>query len=89
MNPKYTIKNFRVFDREGATFELAPLTIFTGCNSSGKSSMAKSLLVLGNYITKLRNEIKSTGDFQPESIDGTQALYDGITFEKVKSLSDE
>lgn len=66
MNPKYTIKNFRVFDREGANFELAPLTILTGCNSSGKSSMAKSLLVLDNYITKLKNEIKSTGDFQPE-----------------------
>ena len=27
--------------------------------------------------------------FLPQSIDGTQALYDGITFEKVKSLSDE
>lgn len=56
MNPKYTIQNFRVFDREGATFELAPLTILTGCNSSGKSSMAKSLLLLDDYITKLKDD---------------------------------
>ena len=62
MNPQYTIKNFRVFDREGATFEIAPLTVLTGCNSSGKSSMAKSLLLLDDFITKLKDEIKLTGD---------------------------
>ena len=37
MNTKYTIKNFRVFDSYGATIDLKPLTILTGCNSSGKS----------------------------------------------------
>lgn len=65
MNPRYTIKNFRVFDREGATFELAPLTILTGCNSSGKSSMVKSMLLLDRYLQKVRNGIKE-GKCQPE-----------------------
>lgn len=46
MNTKITIKNFRVFDEDGVTFELNPLTILTGCNSSGKSSMVKAILLL-------------------------------------------
>lgn len=50
MNTKYTIKNFRVFDSDGATFELNPITILTGCNSSGKSSLVKSLMLLGDYF---------------------------------------
>lgn len=48
MNTKYTLKNFRVFDKEGSTFELAPITILTGPNGSGKSSVSKSLQMLKN-----------------------------------------
>ena len=40
-----TLENFRSF-RERTTFELAPLTILTGPNSSGKSSILKALLFL-------------------------------------------
>jgi hypothetical protein len=32
---KFTINNFRIFDAP-QTFELAPITILTGSNSSGK-----------------------------------------------------
>jgi AAA15 family ATPase/GTPase len=46
-NPKFTINNFRIFDKP-QTFELAPITILTGPNNSGKSSMVKSLLLMKN-----------------------------------------
>lgn len=46
MKTNYTIKNFRVFDKNGVTVEIAPLTFLVGCNSSGKSSIVKSLSLL-------------------------------------------
>ena len=56
MNTKYTIKNFRVFDSEGAEIKLNPLTFITGCNSSGKSSIVKSLLLLCDYLSQLKED---------------------------------
>ena len=56
MNTKYTIKNFRVFDENGVSIELKPLTILTGCNSSGKSSIVKSLLLLCDYFSSLKQD---------------------------------
>ena len=46
-NLKFTINNFRIFDKL-YTFELAPITILTGPNNSGKSSLVKALLMLKN-----------------------------------------
>jgi len=43
----FSINNFRVFGKE-TSFKLAPLTILTGTNSSGKSSFTKAL----NLLTK-------------------------------------
>ncbi len=45
-NPIFSIKNFRSFGEDGADFELAPITVLTGCNSAGKSSLVKSLMLL-------------------------------------------
>ena len=45
-NPIFSLKNFRSFGEEGADFELAPITVLTGCNSSGKSSLVKAILLL-------------------------------------------
>ena len=45
-NPIFSLKNFRSFGEESADFELAPITVLTGCNSAGKSSMVKALLLL-------------------------------------------
>ena len=45
-NPIFSLKNFRSFGEEDADFELAPITVLTGCNSAGKSSMAKALMLL-------------------------------------------
>ena len=55
MNPIFSLKNFRSFGEDGADFELAPITVLTGCNSAGKSSLVKALMLLSgerrtNYI---------------------------------------
>lgn len=50
MNIVYTVKNFRVFDKNGATMPIKPLTILTGCNSSGKSSIVKSIIMLNGFL---------------------------------------
>lgn len=64
MNTEYTIKNFRVFDEEGATIKLKPISIFTGCNSSGKSSVVKSMVLLQSALRsfkKVRDNIDTKG----------------------------
>ena len=63
----YTIKNFRAFDAQGATFTISPITILTGTNSSGKSSMVKSMLLLNNYLTALKAAYKQ-GNSNPMDI---------------------
>lgn len=51
MNTNFTLKNFRVFDsKNGGTFKLSPITVLTGCNSSGKSSVVKALLLLRDFL---------------------------------------
>lgn len=50
MNSKVEIKNFRSFDNYGVTVDLRPLTILTGCNSSGKSSIVKALLLINDIL---------------------------------------
>lgn len=54
MNTNYYIKNFRIFGEEGAEARIAPLTTLTGCNSSGKSSIAKSILLLDTFLQKVK-----------------------------------
>ena len=58
MNTKFSLKNFRVFDPKlGATFNIAPITILTGCNSSGKSSVVKAILLLRDFFKQLQTNI--------------------------------
>lgn len=47
-NPIFSLKNFRSFGEDGADFELAPITVLTGCNSAGKSSLVKALMLLSD-----------------------------------------
>lgn len=54
MKTNYNIKNFRVFGEDGAEARIAPFTVLTGCNSSGKSSIAKSILLLDTFLTKVK-----------------------------------
>ena len=46
---RITLDNFRVFGSPSA-FELAPVTLLTGKNNSGKSSLIKAFLVLADYL---------------------------------------
>lgn len=64
MIKKLTLKNFKAFEEE--TFNIAPLTLITGINGMGKSSIIQSLLLLkDNYNIKnltTGNPISLTGD---------------------------
>jgi AAA15 family ATPase/GTPase len=59
MNPIFTIKNFRSFGNDNADFEIAPITILTGCNSAGKSSLVKAQLLLEQVLQRLPKEIET------------------------------
>jgi len=50
----FAVGNFKVF-KELTHFNLAPITILTGKNNSGKSSLIKSLLVLRNSTVDVKN----------------------------------
>ena len=52
----YSIKNFRVFDQEGVEVEIRPITLLTGCNSSGKSSIVKSLVLLNDFLSNIQRD---------------------------------
>lgn len=67
MTTNYTIKNFRVFDNEGVSLDIKPITILTGCNSSGKSSIVKSLLLLCDYFSQLKSAKKNKQDLSLSS----------------------
>ena len=58
MNTKLTIKNFRVFDEDGVTVDLKPITVLTGCNSSGKSSVVKAALMLNDVWKQVKDIVK-------------------------------
>lgn len=51
MHTKYSIKNFRTFNNQGTDIDIRPITILTGCNSSGKSSITKSILLLNEFLS--------------------------------------
>lgn len=62
MNTEFRIKNFRVFDEEGVTLDIKPITILTGCNSSGKSSIVKAISLLSQFV---QNIIDAKKDGRP------------------------
>ncbi|MBO4588318.1 MAG: DUF3696 domain-containing protein [Bacteroidales bacterium] len=64
MNPVFSIKNFRSFGEEGADFELAPITVLTGCNSAGKSSLVKALMLLARQSDKFPTETSAKFFFE-------------------------
>ncbi|TAH17839.1 MAG: hypothetical protein EAZ08_12910 [Cytophagales bacterium] len=56
------IENFRVF-KDYTEFDFAPITILTGANSSGKSSLFKALLLLAdNAKRNALTELNFTGE---------------------------
>ena len=71
MNPIFSLKNFRSFGVEGADFELAPITVLTGCNSAGKSSLVKALMLLAQNA-------KENGGGTISSYDAEERKYPAI-----------
>ena len=51
MENKFIIQNFRRFSEE-TEFDLAPITILTGTNSAGKSTLVKAILLLEDFLKK-------------------------------------
>lgn len=59
MNTQLAIKNFRVFDENGVRIDIKPLTILTGCNSSGKSSIVKAAFLLNSFMKQVNIAIEN------------------------------
>lgn len=92
MNTKYTVKNFRVFDEKGVTVDIKPITILTGCNNSGKSSIVKSMVLLDTYIRSLISGYKAFNkfDFRSNKLDFTQESTQSLgNFRQVLNRSSE
>ena len=56
MYTDFTIKNFRIFDEEGTIVPLRTITILTGCNNVGKSSIVKALCLLKDFCRQIEAE---------------------------------
>ena len=56
MRTTFGVKNFRVFGDKGVSLNLKPVTILTGENSSGKSSIVKAMLLLRDYFLAVMSE---------------------------------
>lgn len=67
MYTDFTIKNFRVFDEEGTTVPLRTVTILTGCNNAGKSSIVKALCLLKDFCQQIETDYEDGKKLQLES----------------------
>ena len=56
MNNNFSVKNFRSYGETGASFKIAPITVLTGCNSSGKSSLVKAQLLLSDVLKQIKEK---------------------------------
>ena len=74
MNPIFSLKNFRSFGEDGADFELAPITVLTGCNSAGKSSLVKALMLLSQATETTMNEFDEHFSTIIENVSGVDLL---------------
>ena len=59
MKTTLNIKNFRVFDENGVAFDLNPITILTGSNSSGKSSVVKAIFLLNSFLAQIKKAVEN------------------------------
>lgn len=69
MKIKYQIENFKAFSNSGI-IELSPITVLCGANSSGKSSIIKSILLAKQSASDRRSALKSTSPAQPMILNG-------------------
>lgn len=62
-----TIKNFRIFDEDGTVVPLRSVTILTGCNNAGKSSIVKALCLLKDFCQQIEADYGDGKKLQLES----------------------
>jgi len=80
MIEKIGIQNMRVF-KDTAEFELAPITILTGANNSGKSTLQKLLFLLKNSIRSQNgNILLDSLNFDEESISTIGDFQSNLSF---------
>lgn len=92
MNTDYTIKNFRVFDEKGVTAKIRPITILTGCNSSGKSSIAKSMVLFNGFIKDILDNYEKKGkiNFRDFKLDFSKKTNSSLgNFKKILNRKSE
>ena len=53
-----------MFDENGVTFELNPVSILTGSNSSGKSSVVKAIFLLNSFLAQIKKAIENGDPFE-------------------------
>lgn len=96
MNTKFTIKNFRVFDENGATIDIKPITILTGANSSGKSTVVKAVFLLQSFLAQIKTDLDNNKsiEFEKYKIDFTtypnnllgrfdKVIHEGTTTDRI------
>lgn len=64
MKTTLKIKNFRVFDDKGVSFDINPITILTGSNSSGKSSAVKAVFLLNSFLSQIRKDVEKNNPIE-------------------------
>ncbi len=92
------LENFRVF-KEPTAFEFKPITIITGPNSSGKSSLFKALLLLKDSIDRdkgrtlnFHGDMHHLGEFEKaisKQADGKDAINFSLKFDLDKKYLPE
>lgn len=69
MQTSYQLQNFRSFEDTGS-IELAPITVLCGANSSGKSSILKSILLVKQSSIERRSRLVRYGALPPLLFNG-------------------
>lgn len=82
---EFGLENFRVF-KDKTNFELAPITLLTGPNSSGKSSVIKAMKLMQNFHTAPQQDMQKL-DFSEDECNSTYYHQLG-NFELVKTDGD-
>lgn len=84
---KIGLKNFRIFDENGVVFELTPITLLTGCNSSGKSSIIKGIMIISDFIQQIINDFKrgSIDEMKNYNLNFINQLYSMGLYDNVKN----
>ena len=69
METLFYLTNFRAFGEPVSSLYLRPVTVLTGCNSSGKSSIVKALILLRKYLVEVGSGKDFTTDLRDVNLE--------------------